>query len=972
MNILKIRRLHWIYLCVVLAIVFLAFSRQAEALTDIPATDSSRQQSIATIAVLSHTDFLPDAAGVYDRRSVYGRDKNPGFVANNDLRTGSDQSYDHVERKHGYDPEAVGLPEVLADAILEKLTNSKRFTPVDRKALRTAVLEQRFGSELSKSYMDRTLDKAIQDMDKFEIGGGLVMPATAAGAEYNDMLHDFKDLGSAAGARYLVLGNLHQLGSSMESQKVPLSTQGRTVTAKTSEARLRLRVIDTASSTVIGADSLHLKVSSMLFEGGKESKDDFQFMEKVSDEAANKILDMVFPAKIISTQPLILSRGSNDGVSAGDKFTIIREGQEIRETSGVVIARLKQSIGKVRAVDVQETVSIVEPVEGNTFADGDLAVREAQDKVAVQTQSAVPLKPATDNPSKTLPKVAIGLVKAGSTAMTCQNCEQNVAVFTDTIISRLVQSKRFTVVDRQEVDQFLDEQTAQAIVENRELPSAMGVLKGCDYLLLGAIQNFSIEKQTITLPHSSQVMSTLDGFVEGNMRMVDSRSGEIMESRKISVRKQLDLQAGEVRLSAALADSFADQTVANLINAVYPIKVAAVSPDGSVYVNRGADGQLRKESIMEVLRPGQQVFDPDTQVALGSMNSTIGRIELSNIEENRSIAKLIDGTGVQAGDLLKLIHTGKEEGTAIQEPHRTGSELPVSGPRRAEAVVGAEKVQTPGGKATLALAKIILNARQKFDDSSQLSAVQDGTMDQLTDNVVDALAKTNRFTLMERRQIDQVLDEKTFQSVSQGGDIREYLKELQGSDYLLIGELTNFYVRVEKNKVPYLDEIETKSTGFMEGNQRIVDSHTGKTIATEKVRVKKEFKKLGFEEVRTKLIDQYATETAAGIVDRIYQIKILAVQADGTIFINRGADAALSTGMTFSVERPGKELIDPDTNISFGFAESTIGSLQVTAVEPARARAAMVEGGPAAPGDILRNKKAPAKPQAKPKMQVSW
>ena len=50
---------------------------------DVCVASAQQDSSPATIAVLSHTDFLPDATGVYDRRSWHGRDKNPNFAANN-------------------------------------------------------------------------------------------------------------------------------------------------------------------------------------------------------------------------------------------------------------------------------------------------------------------------------------------------------------------------------------------------------------------------------------------------------------------------------------------------------------------------------------------------------------------------------------------------------------------------------------------------------------------------------------------------------------------------------------------------------------------------------------------------------------------------------------------------------------------------------------------------------------------------
>jgi curli biogenesis system outer membrane secretion channel CsgG len=927
----------------------------------------AEQQPKASIAVLSHTDFLRDATGVFYRRSWNGRDKNPAFAANNDLRTEKDQAYDKVNRDNGYDPEAVGLPEVLADAILEQLTKSKRFVPVERKTLRTAVLEQRFGKQITDSYLDRTLDKAIQDMDTFEIGGGLAMGATTAGAKYNDLLHDFKDLGSAIGANFLVLGNLHQLGSATASTSVPLSEDGRTVTKKTAESRLRLRVIDASSSTVVGADSLHLKVSSMLFQGGKESPNDFEFMERVAKEAANKILDIVFPAKVVSLEPMVISRGSNDGVAVGDEFSIVREGKEIQESSGAVIARLKNEVGTVRVTQVQETIAIVETEGSSDIISGDLAVRTVYEPPAPPAVAAVPLVPS--KAAGNLPRVAIGLVKADSTAKTGPEAGKHVPLFTDTIITRLVGSRRFTVIDRQEVDQLLDEQMAQALAENRDLPSVMGALKGCDYLILGSLQNFSMEEQVIKLPNSSRVMKVLDGFAEGNIRLVDARSGDIMESRKITVEKQLEIQGGKERMSASLADDFAAEVVAVLLNSVYPIKIAAVLPDGDVYVNRGADGLLNSGTIFEVMQLGEKVLDPDTGVELGVIESRIGQIELLSVEENRSLGRITEGAEIKTGDKLKRV---RDAGTVDENVAGKRSGGVLQGGAVSAQVERSGSVQPPKGKATLALVKITLNARQKFDDNSRISVVQDGTMDQLTDVMADGLAKTNRFALMERREVDQIVDEKAFQAVSQGGDIRDYLKELQGADYLVVGELTNFYLYIKKSKVPYLDVMQVDYTGFIEGNQRIVDGHTSEVIATDKIRIKRKFKNIGIEEIRTQLIDQYAFEAADGIVQRIYPMKVLGTLPDGTIYVNRGADAGLQTGATFTIERPGQDMIDKDTGVSFGAAETTVGVLEITDVEVARSRARLVEGEIPVAGDILRKERFPDVPEKEQKMKVSW
>lgn len=912
----------------------------------------------ATIAVLSHTDFLPDATGVYDRRSWHGRDKNPDFAADNDLPTGSDQAYDNVKRGPGYDPESVGLPEILADAILEQLAKGKRFIPVERKALRTSLIEQRFGKAITSSYLDRSLDKVIEDMDSFEIGAGIAADSILKGAKFNNLLRDFKDLGSAIGAQYLVIGNLHLLGSGTEEQKVPFSDSNRKVRINVAEARIRLRVVDAQKSTVVGADSLHVKISTAILAGQPLQTDDFSFLEQVGKTAARKILDLTFPGKIVSIQPLVISRGENDGVTNGDLFNIVREGKEIREQSGIVIARLKQPVGNVRVVDAQETVSVVEPDKGSGFTEGDLAVIAEKEGPSAAEKTTVPVR-NSNNPGRELPRVAVGLVKVGSTAKTGEDAGKHVPTFTDTIISRLVQTKRFTVVDRQEVDQLLDEQIAQAFAENREMQSIMGKLKGCDYLLIGSLQNFSMEEQTLQLPNSSKIIEILEGFSEGNMRLVDARSGDILDSRKISITAQLERDIGEDRLIASLADKYAAEVVAVLLNSVYPIKVAAIAPDGAVYVNRGSDGLLKQEDMFDVMRPGQIIRDPDTGVELGSMESKVGQLRLTRVEEARSIGKMVANGLAQSGDILRRSSSAKKKtGTNLSGEAEKFSQQTAPGKYRT--------------KPTLVVTKTLVNENQKAAENSSIYTLQQNTLDLLADELINSLSKTHRFTIMERSDIDELLDEKTFNAIAQGENIRDYLKELEGSDYVVISKLSRFVLKIEKKKVPYLDEVTTNVTGTAEGTMRIVDSHTSRIVATDEVRIKRKYNKSELADAHYRLVDLYATQAAAGIVDSLYPKRILAVMPDGTIFINRGEDVGIKAGSTFSVERPGEDLIDPDTGLSSGPAEMTIGTLRITSVEQSRSRAQMVSGKEPVEGDILRNERPPEKPKPPKKKPVNW
>jgi len=830
------------------------------------------------------------------------------------------------------------------------------------------VLEQRFDKKMQKSYLDKTLDKAIETM---EHNSGSEVAHTSDWSNYNDIVKDFQSLGTTVGADFIVLGDLEQLKHTAKKKAVPYSTSGKVVVSNRVDARLRLRIIDAKNGTIAGAASIKTQLSELLFQGKESDSDEFTFYDHLSSLAAAKILDVTFPARIVSLEPLIISRGINDGINKGDTFVIQHEGKEVRNSSGLLLARLKSDLGTVQVSNAQQTIAIVEPVSGSGFQLNDLAIAKIskpQSKVA--TESSVPLKksPAVQANTRGVPKtprLAVGLVKMGSTARTGnaligQNAQEHTPIFTDTMISRLTQTKRFQLIDRQEVDQLLDEQYAQALAENRNVPSAMGTLKGADYLVYGNLAAISNKEKVTKLPGSKRIFKQRLGQASGNMRIVDARSGDIIESRKISVEQAVAIGITDSEMVDKLADAYAEQVVLMLMNALYPIKAAHISSNGQIYINRGNDGGLFVGEELDIYKPGQAIIDPDTGVQLGVEESYMGKVLVTEVEDARSKGEQIEGSGIARGDLLKRTAQNKTKRSSVASQERQ------TAPSRTGANVG--KKQAGKGRSTLAMGVIKLNHSARL-----FNGFNHGHLERISDDIIMGLTNSKRFVLMEREQVDQVLDEKTFEAISSGGDIQARLGELVGADYLIHGELNNFYINTTRKKVPYMDEVQVISTVNAEGTFRIADVHTGAIISSEKVIVKNKLKGVSDKtQVISQMITQYSTKSVAKIVARLYPVKVMGASADGVVYLNRGADSGLKVGEQFNVMRPGQALIDPDTGESFGQAESKIATVQITEVEGARSRAKLLSGSEPVSGDILRKSSQPIKKKQQKVMQPAW
>ena len=591
----------------------------------VPFAQSMAKQSAeekATIAVMSFTDFVPD-------------------------RTGVDQS------------RRIGLPDVLAGRIIEKLSNNQRFTVVERKALRRTVLEQRFGQKMAASNLDKALDKALETMQH---NSGSEVNATSDWSNYNDIVKDFQDLGSTVGAEFIVLGELEQIKQSVKLQAVPYSRSGKVMQTNRVDARLRLRIIDARQGTIAGAASIKTKLSENIFQGMKSSdNDELTVYDHLATVAAAKILDITFPARIVSLEPLIISRGSNDGVEKGDRYIIQREGKEIRNKSGLLLARLKKQIGEVEVINSQKTIAIVTPVSDKVFQLNDLAEPDESKTVPARTRTSIgktttttATATATASAAKGPATLAMGLIHKNQAARTIVEFNQGyLERISDEIISGLSNSKRFIMLERDQVDQVLDEKIFETMTSGGNIQDRLAELVGADYLIHGELNNFYISTERKKVPYVDeiQVFNTL--HAEGMFRIADVHTGAIISSEKIIINERIKGIADRTQVISQMVEKFSTRAIAQIVARLYPIKVMGAAPDRTVYLNRGADSGLKIGEQFVVKRLGQALIDPDTGQSFGQVESNIATVKIIEVEGARSRASIISGSEPMHGDILR-------------------------------------------------------------------------------------------------------------------------------------------------------------------------------------------------------------------------------------------------------------------------------------------------------------------------------
>ena len=257
----------------------------------------------------------------------------------------------------------------------------------------------------------------------------------------------------------------------------------------------------------------------------------------------------------------------------------------------------------------------------------------------------------------------------------------------------------------------------------------------------------------------------------------------------------------------------------------------------------------------------------------------------------------------------------------------------------------------------------VSSAGGDFDYSSSTSGVPVNGIEAI---VIDALARTNRFRLVERTVLSDVLGE---QDLASSGRVAQpsgaATGNVLGAEYLVQVVVTDYEANTSgssggvggllRNKVPVLGGVKLgKGTGRVGLNFRLIDAETSEIVYTKQIEsiINESNLSLGgigfgsdialggfFSNYsKTPIGQAVIAGINQGVFDLIKEIGAKRaegsiVKADpGQIYTNLG-DSAVSVGEVLEVREQGEELIDPETGISLGGSESLLGTIEITQVQ---------------------------------------
>ena len=264
-------------------------------------------------------------------------------------------------------------------------------------------------------------------------------------------------------------------------------------------------------------------------------------------------------------------------------------------------------------------------------------------------------------------------------------------------------------------------------------------------------------------------------------------------------------------------------------------------------------------------------------------------------------------------------------------------------------------------------------AVSRFDDGAHYHGCGTGIADMLA----TALVKSGKFIVIERKDLDKVLEE---QRLGASGVITAEtapaMGKVLGVDMIVVGSVSE--LGTKKSDIgggTSLFGVGLSSKGARAVvDIRLVNTTTGEIMAAESeegtessLGFSGRYEDINFSDMNAwddTDLGKAAREAINGCVELItenmasipWSGRIIKVNPDGSILMKPGSEGNVNVGDEFEVFQAGEEIKDPDTGLSMGSEETKVARVKITGqmLNGKAAKASVVSGKGMKAGDIVR------------------
>ena len=257
----------------------------------------------------------------------------------------------------------------------------------------------------------------------------------------------------------------------------------------------------------------------------------------------------------------------------------------------------------------------------------------------------------------------------------------------------ITQTNKFAVLDREYIAEFAQNRNILISDDSPiEEKARLGQVLGADYMIVGTISNARLQIKERTSRAIGRPIREyeVDYVFDYRLIVAPTRQVKLADTVNIALEEDqvrvlvkrwrpedLDYREMVDNLSARVAK----QVVDNIIDRLYPIRIASKNIEGQVIINQGGK-RISKGSILEVLIQGKEIIDFDTKESLGRTENLIATIKIEKVTPTISYARLIKGDFEKISEglicRLKKVEFKRPEGakSSIKRTPQGGVKLP--------------------------------------------------------------------------------------------------------------------------------------------------------------------------------------------------------------------------------------------------------------------------------------------------------
>ena len=238
-------------------------------------------------------------------------------------------------------------------------------------------------------------------------------------------------------------------------------------------------------------------------------------------------------------------------------------------------------------------------------------------------------------------------------------------LLTQSLVSYLVQTRKFTVLDR---EYMKDIESELSLIKNNETNIEETVKLGqkifSDYILVGTIENFYTTEKEIKIKNSNNSVISKQAFIEFNYRILDVPTSQIMYS---------DDYRGIFNINNSVVTSVESEIInltsleigSKILYAIYPLRIEKMNGN-LAYIGQGGK-QMRVEDEYNIIELGEKINSSYTNEYIGREETIVGKLRIIDVGAKISTAEIIEETySIEENFepkkfIIKLIDTQKSD-----------------------------------------------------------------------------------------------------------------------------------------------------------------------------------------------------------------------------------------------------------------------------------------------------------------------